>query len=465
MSDERDAPRASGDRADELVFAVPVAGSTTVVRRGGGPRARLLVVAVVVLLAAAVGVLVTRGDGEVSAEAALEAAKAAVQGDDPYHLEVTFTARSDEAESDEPAESGMHTQADVVAPDRWRALDEEHADGQSYETTERRRIGDEYFVLDSGSGAVVWDVVTVPPPAESLEEWVSYLEEARDEEYDPDESGERRVALAFFAHVIPIVYDPTQVERLVLQATEPVIEEELGDGAVRLGAQVAARPELVEAAGVPVAPMALALELDSDHRPRAARLEVAEGPLSLTLELAFTGWGTPVTVDPPADDHVERTPWLDEVGLDGVDPDLLLLPAEVPDGLELVSAEVDEEEGEDDMDCSSVDVEYATREALSAQMEDYEEPEGPSLELSVSPFECGYYEEDEFDGEVGGFPAAYVEDGGAVVRLGDLVVDITSTLDDDELDALVESLEQVTADELAARFPDWLPEVATARVD
>jgi hypothetical protein len=463
MSDERDAPRASGDRADDLVFAVPVGGPTTVVRRGGG-RARLLVVAVVVLLAVAAGVLVTRGEKEVDADAALAAAQAAFRGDDAYRVMVTLTGHAADAEDGEATESGGTTEAVVLSPERWKALDSEFEDDESYETSERRRVGDEIFVRERGSGATRWNVVEVQPPpdqaAELAEEYDTFQSQdfEDDEDYGPDGAVQRRLVLEFYAHVLPFAYDPAQVEDVVLRATAPVIEERLDDGGTRLRVEVPSLPEIAAVAEEPIEPMDLELELDADHRPRAAGFVVEEAGNSLSLELEFTDWGASLAVDAPTEQDVERTPWVEEDELADLEPELLVLPTELPDDLELVSAEVGDV---DDEECRALIVEYATRTDTEAQLEDYEEYDGPELEMSVRPGDCDA-EVSDFDDELGGLPAT-VEDGYAEVRFGDVIIELDGSLDPDEFEDVVRSLEPVTPDEVLARFPSWLPEVVQSR--
>jgi hypothetical protein len=462
MSDERDAP-AAGLRADELVFSLSPQETTTVVRRGGPSRTRLLLLAIVAVMAVGVGALVTRGSEDVDPEEALAGAQAAFQGDDAYRLTATLTAHTAEPEDDEDADMGTRTEAVIVSPERWRSLDSEFSGGDDYETSERRRVDDELFVIERGSGASTWNVLGLSPPPETAEELAGQLEEFQEADYDDDEEGQRSLVLAFYAHVLPIAFDPGQVERLVLQATEPVVEEELGGGAVRLSVQVAPLPEIAAVAEEPVEPMALTLELDEARRPQEARFHLAAEGDTLTLDLEFSDWGAPLTVEPPAEDDVDRTPWVDEAALGDVDPALFVLPAEVPDGLELISVEIDEEEGEDDQDCSTVDVEYLTREATESQLEDYELPDGASLALTITHLACEDHR--EFDDRVGGRPATTeaVGAGFAAVRFGDVVVELDGSLDAAEMDDVARSLEQVTPEELLTRFPDWLPEVLQAR--
>jgi hypothetical protein len=461
MSDERDAPGAPLDRATELVLSMPLQ-HTTVVRRGGDGRTRWLVVAVVAVMAVGIGALVTRSSDEVDADEALAAAQAVIQGDEPYRLAATLTGLIDEPDEDEVVESGTRTDAVIVAPDRWRALDAEFADGESFDTSERRRVGTEVFVIERGSGAARWNVIAVAPPPGDVEALAAEFEEFQDIDFESEEATLRSLVLAFYAHVLPVAFDPAQVERLVLQATEPVVEEELENGAVRLKVEVAPLAEIAAVAEEPIAPMALTLELDGAHRPRSARFELRDDGNILTLELEFSAWGAPLRVDRPDEADVERTPWVEEEALAAVDPELLVLAADLPEGYELLSVEVDEDEDEEDEACNAVEVEYATREDVEAQLEDYEESGGPSIELSISRLAC---HDLTFDDELAGRPATDVDGGYAVVRMGDVAVDIVSELDPDELAALVASLERVTIDELLARFPSWLPEIVASRFD
>jgi hypothetical protein len=474
MAGERHPPWAPIGGADDLFLSARLEGATTVVRRGG-PRTpaagtRALAVAIAIVLVAGVGTLVSKARGELTAGGALAAAQAAVHGDDAYRVLITLTGRTTEPEDDESPESGATTDAIVVSPERWRALDAEFDGDDSYDGAERRRLDGEMFVRERGSGATRWDVVKLPPPPDEAAELAHEYEgfQAFQSEDDPsDELARRRLVLAFYAHVLPISYDPANVEDLVLQATKPVIEERLADDAVRLRVEVAPLPEIAAVADEPIVPMDLLLELDGQHRPRAATFEMADGPDSLTLELEFSDWGAPLTVRPPDEDDVERTPWVDEEGLAEVDPALLLLPAALPDDLELVSAEVDGDDDEefDQGDCRGIEFEYATRSALEVQLEDYEAYDGPELELYILPASCEepIYEDQVFDEQIAGRPAIDVGSGEPTVLVGDAAVSIFGTLDDDEIEQVVRSLEPVTPEQVLARFPDWLPEITQSR--
>jgi hypothetical protein len=264
--------------------------------------------------------------------------------------------------------------------------------------------------------------------------------------------------------------DPAAITRVITESTEPAIEEQLPDGGVRLRTRLAPIAELAEVAKDPIPVIDVLLDLNAADEPMLVTFTAEAGSASARVEITFSEWGEPLAVEAPSDGEVDHTPWLAEEALAEVEPGLLIAPSDLPAGLSLVSADVySEGMFESDSDCRSVELSYGTEADLAyfdpasdptldmtdEEMEAYFE-EMEYLDLSITSLAC--WEDLDFgmslDDELGGLPASG-GDGYWDVRVGDAVVTISSTHDDDVIAAFVGSIAPVTVDDLAAAIPEW----------
>jgi hypothetical protein len=170
----------------------------------------------------------------------------------------------------------------------------------------------------------------------------------------------------------------------------------------------------------------------------------------------FDGWGSDVDVTAPAEDEIDRTPWLQEEALRALDAGMLLVPSSTPEPLDLTGIDVYEGTG-DDWDCTSLDLSYEDPAAL--QIDDLTEAELarlPYLYLSVYPAACWLADDPEpFDRTLGSHPARQV-DGFWEIQLGAAVIEIDTSLEDDALDAFAASIAPTSADALIAASSEAL---------
>lgn len=466
----------------------PVSLETATVVRRGPRRGRLLVgsLALVAVVAGAVAFLASRSS-ETDPDAALADAKSFVQEIESYRFELRtierlVTGDPDGAGSDTTVRS-VATGA-VASPDHWTTTSEVGDAGFGATTpVEVIRLGD----VGYESGGLYEDdaAASSPPwievPSDMLEmtiddlvEFASYAEEdwfaeapstgavLEAEEDDPFVAQTKlQLALAGYLFMTPDG-DPTGITRLVTEATEPVVEEELPDGAVRLRVRLAPVEELAEAMDEELPPVDLLLDVDEAGRPVLARFSTEVDRSSADVEITFSDWGADIDIEAPAESDIDHTPSISEEDL-AESPELLLAPATPPPGFSLTSAYRYDYGGEP---CESVDLEYAADaeadidyEELSFEEIDELMMESDYLMLSLSEAACAdEYDDTPFDETFAGFPARYVEDEYWEVLVGDVWVSVDSTLDASVIEPMLASLHPVTVDELAAMIPDWVDE-------
>jgi hypothetical protein len=87
------------------------------------------------------------------------------------------------------------------------------------------------------------------------------------------------------------------------------------------------------------------------------------------------------------------------------------------------------------------------------------------LDLTIGSSDCGgMFELDEFDDELGGFPAFGGGGHGSwEVAVGDAIVSTFSDgFEDAEIEAMISSLRPVTADAVAAAIPEWVADAMSS---
>jgi hypothetical protein len=432
-------------------------------------------VALTLLLVAGVAaVVLSRSGGDADGGAELRAAQEFVSQADGYSFEQrtktrTVTGDPDGAGSDTTTR-GLTT-GTVAAPDRWHLVQDMGGDfGEDMPAVETIRVGDTLYstgMMGPAGVGPAWLEMPIPDELPAVEDLATMFEDSGFDEDDPyvDES---RLQLALMAYLADGSGDPSQVTRVVLDAERPVVEEERGDGGVVVRAQLPPAPELAELGDIP--PVDVFLHLDREDRPVEARFTAKAGSASAEVVVTFSDWGDVDEVRPPAAADIDVTPWISEEALGELDPSSLLAPRALPEGMALVSAMVMDDSffmvGEEEADCPTVSLTYGseedllvmedpaelTEEEMAAQYEDMR-----YLDVSLSSSTC--YPDEEygsgyFSDEIGGLPASG-EEGYWEVQVGESIVTVSSTLDDEAVGALVTSLEPVTVEELAGSIPAW----------
>jgi hypothetical protein len=447
----------------------------------------LAVVACLLVVAGAIAVVAKRNPGAEDGTARLAAAQAAVAAATSYRYEIRDTSTVQTGDPDgagsEVTNRSVST-GTVAAADRWRVV-EDSADaffGDAGEPFEIVRLGDR--VYSKGGFSDVPDGVEAPAWMESpagepltMDDYLEMYEFMTDDtvaedvgldafevESDAAYDAQWRLDVLLGAYLLPIEVDPANLGRLIEDATDPVVEERLPDGGVRLRAVLAPIPGLEEIDGEAIEPVDLVLDLDKDDAPVAARFSVATDGASSIVEVSYSDWGADLVVDAPDPADVDQTPWVTEEALAAVDQDLLVAPTELPGSLALTGADVLEY----DDDCWELDLSYSdpSESDIPFDLSDEEYSEAmadiPYLWVSVLSRACSEaMDESPFDAQVGGFPSRG-DDGYVEVLVGDAVVTIDSDLDEAEVDALVASLRPTTAQALADAIPEWARQWSSA---
>jgi hypothetical protein len=451
---------------------------THVVRRSGG-RVRLAIGALLVagLLAGVLAVLANR-DAEADPAEALAAAQDVVKDAGSYRFDIRQTSSMavgdpDGAGSD--TTTRVLTSGVVAAPDRWSITVDFGDDPMAGGTWDAIRIDDTLY-SDTGAFYGSPDPEELPGPKWVAEPAEAYELTAEDIELAFEELGDYpddayRLDLTLAAYFMELDGDPTNLTRLVTDATDPVLEDELDDGTTVLQVRLAPLPAYERASDEPIPSVDLTLHVDDAHRPVLARFSASAGEASADVEVAFSDWGVQLTVDPPPDADIDQTPWIQEEALAQAEPTLLLAPVVLPTGGWVLSDAYRLLEDPEYDSCESVELIYSS-DADRAFFESEAEMSPDELEdhwadvdylsLSTSSLECMREADDTpFDQELGGFPARGAE-GWWEVEVGDAAVYIDTSLSAEEIAPMVASLAPVTVDELAASIPAWVQEMATA---
>ena len=460
--------------SEQDVDARPTGGSyaapmSEVVRRPqrSGWLVRVAVVVVTALVGGAVWGM--SRNSQQGPDAALAEAQAFVGDATSYRFRITMKSRittGDPAGAGAETSSRSITTGAVAGPDHW-TMTSEHADvmfEEPYSDTVIRSGDDVYskssFDSEMGVAGPEWFKLTpeeANPTVEDLADALGWMVEESDLGASPFSDG-FAVEMLLSAYLLDVENTPTSVVRLVEEAAAPAVQERLPDGGIRLRVTV---PPVGAIAGAvdtaydqELALVDVLLDLERDGRPTTARFSAELGAASAELLVELDGWGSDIEVTPPAEDEVDQTPWIQEEALHALDASLLLAPTSVPEPLSLTGVMAYEGTGEE-WDCTSLDLSYDDPAALR-----FDEPTEadlstlPYLYLSVNPADCWLADDTAtFDRTLGGHPARRAH-GFWEIRLGDAVVGIDTSLDDEALEAFAASLAPTTADALIAASPE-----------
>ncbi len=458
-------------RATGETYARPEAEAVRRPQRSGW-LVRGAVVVVIALVGGAVWGM--SRNSEPGPDAALAEAQAFVGEATSYRFRITMKSRittGDPAGAGSETTSRSVTTGEVAGPDRW-TMTSEYADvmfDEPYSETVLRS-GDDVYVKtpppasplgsETEVGAPPWFKLSpeeANPTIEDLAESLSWMVDDSDLGMNAF-SDHFAVETLLSAYLLDVQNTPTSIVRLVEEATTPAIEERLPDGGVRLRVAlppVAAIADVIEGTLAKELPTVdVLLDVDAEGRPINARFNAELGAASAELVVDFDGWGSDIEVTAPAEDQVDQTPWVQEEVLQALDASLLLAPTSPPEPLELTFVMGYEGTGEE-WDCTSLNLSYDDPAAM-----DIDDPTDadfstlPYLYLSVYPAECWLADDDApFDRTLGGHPARRTQ-GLWEVQVGDAVIELDTSLDDDALDTLAASIAPTTADALIAASPE-----------
>jgi hypothetical protein len=217
--------------------------------------------------------------------------------------------------------------------------------------------------------------------------------------------------------------------------------------------------ELSDALGRPIPDGEVSLVLGPDDLPVSLHLRVAGERSSSDVELDFTDWNSDFSVEVPGDDAIDPTPWVEEEDLLALDL-VPVLPTAVPAGWEPMASAMAAADyyGAGPEGCSVLDVSYD--EPLP---DDLLEDADAVVDADVADLGYVWTNQTTLDcalalddtpfvpGGPAGLPHRTTDDLGLEqVLVGDTVVEVDSSLQGAELDALTASLAPTTLDALVA---------------
>jgi hypothetical protein len=262
------------------------------------------------------------------------------------------------------------------------------------------------------------------------------------------------------------VASPTGFLDAIKAMSEPEVVDESG-GTLTLGATLSAPDDVAEALGAPVPDAKVDLDLDADDMPTAFRLAVSGGATSVAFELKFRDWGDAIEIEVPGDDEIDATPWADEEALREVEGVTPLLPSVVPEGWGLGAIEtivpddfVGDEEDPHGL-CVGYDLSYDELPPDGVEVDDswYESSGYAWVGVVSEACVMGYDDTPFAPGGPAGLPSREDKYETLQVKVGDMVLDIDTSLDGAELDAFLASFAAVDIETLVAQAAeepaDW----------
>lgn len=445
-------------------------------------RAVLVVTAVVVVVVWIVVASVVVGGSGGGSDATERLAAVQAQVAEATSYRITITDQRHETEGDE--ENGTDTTSRSTAEsswdgDTWHAIletddgaTESIVEGEEYYEHQAERaadLDDELWVVSEDR--VLTDEAVVG--ATSLDDLDPILDVPGGEDFEDEQA----VATAVRLHLgysgdpsgivggleglgsSPELFGglavPTQVLEAIDQIEDPVVQGRRDD-VTTLAGTLAISEDLVEEYGDPLPPADVELDVGADDLPTALRLRVEQGGAWARIEVRFVEWNGSMTLAAPPESQVDRTPWLDEEGLRGLENLALVWLAPPPEGWQLTvwspfeAADI----AVTPSDCETVGLDY------DAVPPDFDEDFGYDyLWLTLRPAACATDEDPTpfAPGGPGGWPSRLSPDGLLEVQVGDTAVAIETSLPDAERDAMLAGLAPVDVEtliEAASEAPD-----------
>jgi hypothetical protein len=230
------------------------------------------------------------------------------------------------------------------------------------------------------------------------------------------------------------VGDPGGFLEAIGRMAEPRLVGE-ADGIATLATTLEAPADLAEAFGGTFPDAEVELDVGADDLPTALRLDVTVGGSSASIEIELSGWNEPVEITVPGDDEVDLNPLVDEESLRRLTDLALVWPTDPPDGWELtVSSPMGT------ADCEEVELDWDRMTGDADYFWVAERPLDCALADDPTPFRPG---------GPGGLPSRESTRFGTVeVQVGDTAVEVDSTLDGADVDAVLRSLAPVDVETL-----------------
>ena len=243
--------------------------------------------------------------------------------------------------------------------------------------------------------------------------------------------------------------DPSGFVEAVQRLGEPTLVGTDG-GVTTLAITLEAPADLVEAFGGPLPAGEVELDVGADDLPTALRLDVAAGESSSSIEIEISAWNEPVEITIPSGDEVDATPGFDEESLRDLEELVPVAPTDVPDGWTFTvfgpeeTADMEVTGG----DCEAIELDWDAMTDEGDYFWVVERPLDCALAADPRPFEPG---------GPGGLPSrSGAEFGEVEVQVGDTAVEVDSTLDAAERDAIIASLAATDVETLISTIPPEL---------
>jgi hypothetical protein len=190
---------------------------------------------------------------------------------------------------------------------------------------------------------------------------------------------------------------------------------------------------------IDVPPGVFEITLGPDDLPTRLTVTVDGSRAHHSEEITFSDWGADITIGVPEGD-VDETPWVDEEAIAAIREVVTpLAPTVVPDGLVLSYIDAYEAD-ESEESCPELDLGYAPPLEDEAATDEFE-TSPDYLEIYLLPADCAQQSDDTpfQPGEFGDVPSRESEFGYVELLVGDTVVQIDTTYED-ELAAMVASI-------------------------
>ncbi len=218
------------------------------------------------------------------------------------------------------------------------------------------------------------------------------------------------------------------------------------DGSVvTVGFEVRAPGDIEEAYGSPIPEGHVELDLDPDGVPLAMRLSVRDGDNGADTAIRFKDWNEPISINAPARDSIDPSSPVDDYNPRSIDGIVPVRPTAMPDDWQLVSVARDRYLG---LECDVLSLRWTS--AAEAAVDQ----DGQHLLMLLAPAACAMADPTEF--EVGGFgdlPGRRLHTPDSAgqhvqVLVGDTVVNVTTSLGEEQLVDVLASLAPVDIDTL-----------------
>ena len=451
-----------------------------------GPRRAplLAVLGLLVVGGLAAAVLVVRSTDERDADAALAAAQDAVADATSFRVKVRSTDVSVEGDTESGSETTTHSTTDGEWSDGvWHMRSSDQYSAAEWITEADGTVYSRYD--EEGEGEIPADAQWEKlegfgdlERSDAVGEMTEALGPDADQLVEDEFAGEMAVSYATMLYLngeglTAVSADPVGMgagfgsglggePTAFLDAIEQMGQPRLADSDT-ITATLQAGDDVTEELGQALPDGHIEVDLGTDDLPTALRLRVESRGNSAALDVTFSDWNTPIEIVVPGDDEVDATPWVEEEELEAL-PFAPVLPTAVPDGwpamlVEVMPAQDYYDEGAPE-DCQLFEIDYdepVADDANDEAFEDagyvwfYETTLDCAMAVDPTPFAPG---------GPAGLPSRTGSFGTLEVLVGETAIEVDSTLEGAELDAVVASLAPTDVDAVVAAAgamaADWV---------